>query len=136
MAVIKKYIMRNVEFARMQFKLGNDFTVNAEFTDGDAIHGIPASLVTNDPRVQMAIENDKQMFGRVVFLEWKSGKEEEPQSAGRQKKEMTLEDVKTIDDAKAYLIEHHNMPRTLSKIDTIKAKCEEFGLVFPNFSFE
>lgn len=133
--MLKKYIMRGVTSARTQFKLG-DFTANVEFKDGDVIHGIAASVITNDPRVQMAIENDEQMFGRVVFLEWKSGKEEEPGNVLPQKKTIALEDVKTIDDVKAYLIEHHNMPRTLSKIDTIKAKCEEFELVFPNFKFE
>lgn len=136
MAIIKKYIMRNVEFARVQFKLGNDFIVNAEFKDGDSIHGIPASLVTNDPRVQMAIENDKNMFGKSVLLEWQDGTADVRPSTGKGKKTLTINDVTTIDDVKNYLIENHGFSRNIKSIDDLKAKVEEFGLEFPNFHFE
>lgn len=127
--------MHGVVSARTQFKLG-DFFANVEFKDGDIVHGIPASIITKDPRVQMAIEMDKRMFGKIIFLEWKSGGEEKKGTGVSNKKSLTLEDVRSIEDVKQYLIENHGVARNISSVDKIKAKVEEFNLVFPNFSFE
>lgn len=140
----KKYIMHNVASARMQFAIG-DLKVNVEFKNGNITHRIPASLITNDTRVQMAIESDKRMFGRIIKLEWTHAdpNTNKPKAVEEVKKvedikpeTIKLEDVKNINDVKRYLIENHGAPRNISKLDVIESKVKELGLVFPNFSFE
>lgn len=132
----KKYIMHNVANTRIPLALG-DLKVNAEFKNGNIQNRIPASLITSDPVVQMAIENNKNYFGRLILLEWThtDPSDEKPRGTA-EPAGMKLEDVKTIDDVKAYLIQNHGVARNISSVDTIKAKVAEFGLVFPNFSFE
>lgn len=132
----KKYIMHNVANTRIPLALG-DLKVNAEFKNGNIQNRIPASLITSDPVVQMAIENNKNYFGRLILLEWShpDPSDEKPRGTA-EPAGMKLEDVKSIDDVKAYLIQNHGVARNISSVDTIKAKVAEFGLVFPNFSFE
>ena len=131
-----KYIMHNVANTRIPLALG-DLKVNAEFKNGNIQNRIPASLITSDPVVQMAIENNKNYFGRLILLEWShpDPSDEKPRGTA-EPAGMKLEDVKSIDDVKAYLIQNHGVARNISSVDTIKAKVAEFGLVFPNFSFE
>lgn len=132
----KKYIMHNVANTRIPLALG-DLKVNAEFKNGNIQNRIPASLITSDPVVQMAIENNKNYFGRLILLEWSHPDPSDEKPRGTSETTgMKLEDVKTIDDVKAYLIQNHGVARNISSVDTIKAKVAEFGLVFPNFSFE
>jgi len=132
----KKYIMHNVANTRVPLALG-DLKVNAEFKNGNIQNRIPASLITSDPVVQMAIESNKNYFGRLILLEWShpDPSDEKPRGTA-EPAGMKLEDVKSIDDVKAYLIQNHGVARNISSVDTIKDKVAEFGLVFPNFSFE
>lgn len=132
----KKYIMHNVANTRIPLALG-DLKVNAEFKNGNIQNRIPASLITSNPVVQMAIENNKNYFGRLILLEWShpDPSDEKPRGTA-EPAGMKLEDVKSIDDVKAYLIQNHGVARNISSVDTIKTKVAEFGLVFPNFSFE
>lgn len=132
----KKYIMHNVANTRIPLALG-DLKVNAEFKNGNIQNRIPASLITSDPVVQMAIENNKNYFGRLILLEWTHTDPSDEKPRGTSETTgMKLEDVKSIDDVKTYLIQNHGVARNISSVDTIKAKVAEFGLVFPNFSFE
>lgn len=140
---IKKYIMHNVANARIPLTLG-DLKINAEFKNGNIANRVPASLITNDARIQMAIEINKNYFGRLILLEWTHAEPGDvaekptPAAAPAQKevKPLSLEDVKTIDDVKKYLIENHGVAKNISSLATIKAKVEELGIVFPNYSFE
>lgn len=129
--------MHNVANARVPLALG-DLQVNAEFKNGNIQNGIPASLITSDPRIQMAIENDKRYFGRLIKLEWAhpDPSDEKPRGSEAGGTTMSAEDVKTIDDVKAYLIKNHNVARNISSLETIKNKVAELGLKFPNFNFD
>ena len=140
---IKKYIMHNVANARIPLTLG-DLKINAEFKNGNIANRVPASLITNDARIQMAIEINKNYFGRLILLEWTHAEpgdiaeKSTPAAVPAQEevKPLSLEDVKTIDDVKKYLIENHGVAKNISSLATIKAKVEELGIVFPNYSFE
>ena len=127
--VTKVYTMK-VNEAVLRFKLGKA-TINATFKHGVMRDKIPAKLVTSNPIVQTAIENDPR-FGNAITLASTYGQEEVKEVVKTSNAVEVVEEVTTMNAALEWLKAKGVPYQSLRSVKAVKAKMEELNVSFPN----
>jgi len=103
-------------------------TVNMEFKGGNPMSGMKASLCTDNPFAQDAIEHDPRFGSEIKLHKTFSGGEKErlPPEKPNAKK---VAKIKNTNDAISYFTE---LGETVESDEDIAALCEKYNVEFPN----
>lgn len=138
----KVYIKKGCNNYRTALRV-NEFTTNIEFSNGNVLMGLPATLITDDSFLQFLLERDER-FGKVWFLKQTICSEEEKpaepakkttgsnrvnKSNGKTAKTEVLE-VTNLTDAIDWFAERK---RVCASLEEVTDAMEEMKVVFPNW---
>ena len=129
-----KYCMRKIYILDNGMSAGKFCTVfcgvkvNMEFKGGNPANGIKASLCTDNPFAQDAIEFDSRFGKDIKLFKAFDGDEREPiKAVASSPKE--VKKVKNTNDAIAYFAA---MGETVESDDDLSSLCLKYNLSFPN----
>ena len=124
----KIYILDNNMSACKMSTVYCGVTVNMEFRGGNSMSKMKASLCTDNPFAQDAIEHDSRFGSEIkLYKVYKGDEEEQPAQVKEEAKKVAK--VKNINAAISYF---SALGETVERDEDIPVLCEKYNVAFPN----